>query len=183
MGASSSNEDNKVFSFNKTKCIITGLDATGKTSILYHLKVGENITYKKLSNGFLIRNLQCKNFNAIIFDLGGEDLILNRVRSEFKNVHGIIFVVDSDDIYRIDDAKHELENLLKEEKLRDSILLVLANKQDLPRSIKPNELANRLNLQSITDREYHIQGTSAKTGDGILESLKWFNEHICMKFK
>ena len=59
------------------------------------------------------------------------------------SAEGIIFVVDSNDRDRIDDskdyehsAKEELNRMLSEDELRDAVLLVFANKQDLPNAMK-----------------------------------------------
>ncbi len=77
----------------------------------------------------------------------------------------MIFVVDSNDRDRIDDskdyehsAKEELNRMLAEDELRDAVLLVFANKQDLPNAMKVQEVTERL-------------GTSAPTGDGLYEGL------------
>ena len=42
----------------------------------------------------------------------------------------MIWVVDSADVWRLEDCKSELHNLLKEERLAGATLLILANKQD-----------------------------------------------------
>ena len=44
-------------------------------------------------------------------------------------------MVDSNDRDRIDAARDELHRMLNEDELRDSILLVFANKQDLPHAM------------------------------------------------
>jgi GTPase SAR1 family protein len=61
-------------------------------------------------------------------------------RSYFHTIQGLIFVFDPNDIDRIDSARQELHCLLKNHDLRDAIILVYANKQDLPNAIKPQEL-------------------------------------------
>ena len=42
---------------------------------------------------------------------------------------GLIFVVDSNDRERVQEAKEELARMLNEDELRDAVLLVFANKQ------------------------------------------------------
>lgn len=64
--------------------------------------------------------------------MGGQDKIRPLWRHYFQNTEGIIFVVDSNDVDRISVAKNELERMLSEDELRDAVLLVFANKQDLP---------------------------------------------------
>lgn len=45
---------------------------------------------------------------------------------------GLIFVIDSSDTKRIEEAKQELHRIINDREMKDSLLLVFANKQDLP---------------------------------------------------
>lgn len=75
-----------------------------------------------------------------MWDVGGQDKIRPLWRHYFQNTQGIIFVVDSNDRDRITEAREELQRMLNEDELRDAILLVFANKQDLPvRQIIPSD--------------------------------------------
>ena len=81
-----------------------------------------------------------------------------------QNTQGIIFVVDSNDRDRIDDskdyehsAKEELNRMLSEDELRDAVLLVFANKQDLPNAMKVQEVTERLGLNKLRNRQWYIQ--------------------------
>lgn len=71
-----------------------------------------------------------------MWDVGGQDKIRPLWRHYFQNTQGIIFVVDSNDRDRIVEAREELQRMLNEDELRDALLLVFANKQDLPVSIE-----------------------------------------------
>lgn len=64
--------------------------------------------------------------------MGGQDKIRPLWRHYFQNTQGIIFVVDSNDRDRVVEAREELQRMLNEDELRDALLLVFANKQDLP---------------------------------------------------
>jgi ADP-ribosylation factor 6 len=44
----------------------------------------------------------------------------------------LIFVVDSSDRERIDEARQELHRIIGDREMRNALLLVFANKQDLP---------------------------------------------------
>lgn len=72
-----------------------------------------------------------------MWDVGGQDKIRPLWRHYFQNTQGIIFVVDSNDRDRITEAREELQRMLNEDELRDAILLVFANKQDLPVCYRP----------------------------------------------
>merc|ERR1712182_125559 len=88
---------------------------------------------------------------------------------------GLIFVVDSNDRDRIDDAKEELSRMLNEDELRDAVVLVFANKQDLPQAMSAAEVTDKLGLQQMRNRNWFVQSTCATTGDGLYEGLDWLS--------
>lgn len=67
--------------------------------------------------------------NLAVWDVGGQDKIRPLWRHYYQNTQGLIFVVDSNDRDRVDAARDELHRMLNEDELRESILLVFANKQ------------------------------------------------------
>lgn len=50
-----------------------------------------------------------------IWDVGGQKTIRSYWRNYFEQTDGLVWVVDSSDLRRLDDCKSELDNLLKEE--------------------------------------------------------------------
>jgi small GTP-binding protein len=82
--------------------------------------------------GFNVETVEYKNIQFTVWDVGGQDKIRPLWRHYFQNTQGIIFVVDSNDRDRIVEAREELQRMLNEDELRDALLLVFANKQDLP---------------------------------------------------
>jgi ADP-ribosylation factor protein 1 len=77
--------------------------------------------------------------------------------SDFQNTQGIIFVVDSNDRERISEAREELQRMLNEDELRDALLLVFANKQDLPNAMNASEITDKLGLHGLRQRTWYIQ--------------------------
>jgi len=63
-------------------------------------------------------------------------------------------------------AKAELDRMLAEEELREAVLLVFANKQDLPKALPVAKVSEELGLAALRARTWHIQGCCATTGDG-----------------
>jgi len=51
----------------------------------------------------------------------------------------------------------ELFNLLINEDLKQSVFLVMANKQDVKGAMNPTEIAEKLSLTEIKNHEWHIQ--------------------------
>jgi len=157
------------------RILLVGLDAAGKTSILYKLKLNEMVTTIP-TIGFNVEQVDYKNLSMTIWDVGGQDKIRALWRHYYQNTDAIIFVVDSNDSVRMELAMEELQTMLRDPELRDSALLVLANKQDLPASLKVPAVADALNLKSLRNRDWHIQGCTAPTGDGLFEGLDWLSE-------
>jgi ADP-ribosylation factor protein 1 len=90
-------------------------------------------------------------------------------------------VVDSNDRERVSEAKEELQRMLNEDELRDAILLIFANKQDLPNAMNATEITDKLGLQALRTREWFIQSTCATNGDGLFEGLEWLSTHLKSK--
>lgn len=82
--------------------------------------------------GFNVETVEYKNIQFTVWDVGGQDKIRPLWRHYYQNTQGIIFVIDSNDRDRVVEAREELQRMLNEDELRDALLLVFANKQDLP---------------------------------------------------
>ena len=68
--------------------------------------------------------------------------------------------------------------MLGEDELRDAVLLVFANKQDLPNAMKAAQLTDELGLSAIRNRNWYIQSTCATSGDGLYEGLDWLSNEL-----
>ena len=156
---------------------MVGLDAAGKTTILYKLKLGEVVTTIP-TIGFNVESVEYKNINFTVWDVGGQDKIRPLWRHYFTNTQGLIFVVDSNDRERIQEAKDELNKMLDEDELRDAVVLVFANKQDLPNALSTSELVDKLGINSLKNRHWYIQATCATQGSGIYEGLDWLSDQL-----
>ena len=95
-----------------------------------------------------------------------------------KDNDGLIFVVDSTDAERMNEVRDDLWHLLEQEELRDTKVLVFANKQDLPNAANPSQITDRLELRKLIDRPWYVQAACAKSGDGLVEGLTWLAEKV-----
>ncbi|KAL7057987.1 hypothetical protein AAHC03_016351 [Spirometra sp. Aus1] len=130
MGLMFSRIFDRIFGKQEMSILMVGLDAAGKTTILYKLNLG------------------------------------------------LIFVVDSNDHERIDEARDELDRMLSDEGLHETPLLVFANKQDLPNAMPASEITQRLGLTSLQGREWYVQATCAISGTGLYEGLHWLSNTL-----
>ncbi|KAG6601505.1 ADP-ribosylation factor, partial [Cucurbita argyrosperma subsp. sororia] len=114
----------RLFAKKEMRILMVGLDAAGKTTILYKLKLGEIVTTIP-TIGFNVETVEYKNISFTVWDVGGQDKIRPLWRHYFQNTQGLIFVVDSNDRDRVVEARDELHRMLNEDELRDAVLLVV----------------------------------------------------------
>ncbi|KAM9854531.1 ADP-ribosylation factor 4-like [Aulostomus maculatus] len=177
MGLTISSVFSRLFGKKQMRILMVGLDAAGKTTILYKLKLGEIVTTIP-TIGFNVETVEYKNISFTVWDVGGQDKIRPLWRHYFQNTQGLIFVVDSNDRERLTEAADELFKMLQEDELKDAILLVFANKQDLPNAVPVGELTEKLNLASIRHKKWHMQSTCATQGTGLYEGLDWLSDEL-----
>jgi ADP-ribosylation factor-like protein 3 len=72
----------------------------------------------------------------------------------------------------------ELKQLLDEDRLANTPLLIFANKQDLMNALQPNEISDELGLNEIRDRVWNILPCSAKSGEGLQDGMEWVVSQI-----
>ena len=119
--------------------------------------------------------------NLNIWDVGGQKTIRSYWRNYFEATEAIIWVVDSGDKVRLNDCKEELHKLLLTEKLAGATLLIFCNKQDLPGALKPKDISEFLDVNSIQNRHYQIISCSAMTGEGLKDGMEWLVDDIKLR--
>jgi len=162
------------------RILMVGLDAAGKTTILYKLKLGEVVTTIP-TIGFNVETVEYKNLSFTVWDVGGQDKIRPLWRHYYQGTNGLIYVVDSNDRDRSEDAREELTKMLNEDEMRDAVVLVFANKQDLPNAMTAAEVTEKLGLHNLRHRQWYIQSACATTGDGLYEGLDWLSKTLTSK--
>ena len=162
------------------RVVIIGLDLAGKTSILNKLKYDEagNTTP---TVGFNFQTVVHKRSEINIWDTGGQDKIRDLWKHYYEQVNGIIFVVDSTDENRLEEAKNELHKALSDIRLKDAFLCIIANKQDKTDKLLPvDTVKKQLALEDISDsRAWTFIPASAHSGAGLTEVLNWLSIQKC----
>merc|ERR1712025_929563 len=174
MGNFFSNLFSNLFGQKELRILILGLDGAGKTTILYRLQVGEVVTTIP-TIGFNVETVTYKNLKFQAWDLGGQTSIRPYWRCYYANTDAIIYVVDSMDRDRIGISKTELLTMLEEDELKQAILVVFANKQDLEGCLSVTEVANALGLDALKNRTFQIFKASAIRGEGLDEAMEWLS--------
>jgi len=168
----------RMFQKKEMRILMLGLDNSGKTSILYRLKLGQP---KKTipTIGFNVETLEYKSIAFTVWDVGGQEKLRTLWRHYYANTQALIFVVDSSDRSRLQEAAEELHRLIKEEELHDALLLVFANKQDLPGAANAAEVSEEMRLYPpYISKSCYIQSCCAQTGDGLHAGLDWLSSNF-----
>ncbi|KAL1129423.1 hypothetical protein AAG570_013950 [Ranatra chinensis] len=148
-----------------------GLDSAGKTTALYRLKFDQYLNTVP-TIGFNCEKVKgtlgrAKGVGFLVWDVGGQEKLRPLWKSYTRCTDGIIFVLDSVDMERMEEAKMEL-----------------ANKQDLPLARQPRELEKLLGLHELGHSHvWYVQPACAITGEGLQEGLEALYEMILKRRK
>ncbi|XP_067425328.1 E3 ubiquitin-protein ligase TRIM23 isoform X4 [Emydura macquarii macquarii] len=140
------------------RVVTLGLDGAGKTTILFKLKQDE--------------------FMQPIPTIGGKHKLRPLWKHYYLNTQ-VVFVVDSSHRDRVSEAHSELAKLLTEKELRDALLLIFANKQDVAGALSVEEITEMLSLHKLCcGHSWYIQGCDARSGMGLYEGLDWLSRQL-----
>lgn len=173
-----------VFTFSSrspSKVIFLGLDGAGKTSILYRLKCDDSFEITP-TIGFNVEMIQlpARGTSFTVWDVRGDSKISPLWKLYFPDCKGVVFVVDASDTSRFEEAKEELDWVLKSDEIAGIPFVLLVNKQDLPQAARPSDVAQKLGLSDnkINERKILVKGTSARTGEGLVEAMQELSKMI-----
>ncbi len=178
---------------NKMIIIMLGLDSVGKSTILYTLKLEEIVTTIPRI-GFNIETVTYKNISFAVWDSGEWECCARRPlwTQCYQKVNAVIWVIDSNDRERLCDedngdnqyqmnvAQEVLHRKLADDELKDAVLLIFANKQDLPNVMDIHEILKRLKIDQIK-HNWLIHVSCGMTGDGLYEGLDWLSNTLNKK--
>lgn len=114
----------------------------------------------------------------VFWDLGGQPGLRTIWEKYYGESHAFVFVVDSSDLPRLEEAKQVLDRVMSSKDTAGAPLLVLANKQDAPRAVAGIEIKEHIGLNRYEHHVCDVQPCSAMTGDGLKQSIDWLIDRI-----
>eukprot|EP01137_Pigoraptor_chileana_P023216 Opistho-2@89169 len=157
----------------EARVLFLGLDASGRTTALYLMKLGE-LVQTIPTIGFNVETIECAGMQITAWDVGGCDKIRPLWRHYFQNTTALVFFVDSNDRERLDSLRDEVLSFLNEPELRGLPALFFANKQDLPNALTPAEITVRLNLETLlAGRAWRMFGSTCKDVGTFGDGFQW----------
>jgi small GTP-binding protein len=169
------NENKEIVKKETKRVLMLGLDDSGKTKILYLLKLKEKVTTIP-TIGFNVEDINKESWEKAIsiWDVGGNVKIRCLWLYYFENLNGIIWVYDISNKERIEESQNELKKMLDNSKIEKNIpLLIYANKCDL--NINGNKTNDFLTgIQDyINSRPYYIKECNINDLESYEDGLDW----------
>lgn len=177
----------KVRSFNvPQRIVMLGLDAAGKSTILNSMSLGNNTTVKP-TIGFNVDEVHVPGTRVsfVVWDLGGQESLRLIWRQYLQGIAGLVFVVDSADVSRIQEARSCLQALIRDPHLAGVPIALVANKQDLADALSANEIEELLSLKSLSEirNPYIVRPTVALNGQGVTDLFVDFAKLVRVQAK
>eukprot|EP00179_Madagascaria_erythrocladioides_P005737 CAMPEP_0198309350 /NCGR_PEP_ID=MMETSP1450-20131203/1745_1 /TAXON_ID=753684 ORGANISM="Madagascaria erythrocladiodes, Strain CCMP3234" /NCGR_SAMPLE_ID=MMETSP1450 /ASSEMBLY_ACC=CAM_ASM_001115 /LENGTH=442 /DNA_ID=CAMNT_0044012103 /DNA_START=129 /DNA_END=1454 /DNA_ORIENTATION=- len=162
----------------ESRVLMVGLDASGRTTVLYQWKLGSVVTTIP-TIGFNVETIEYNHeklgrFALTCWDVGGCDKIRPLWRHYFQNTQLVMMFFDSNDRDRFPEAVEELNRMISEEELRNAPILLVFNKQDLPNAMAPSEMMKEIGVDELRRRGKVVRGRGvcATSGSGLQELLR-----------
>merc|ERR1712129_13996 len=95
-----------------------------------------------------VKIMEFDNMRLQFWDLPGQTNFRKIWTHYYKEVHGIVFMIDSADTDRLKEVRNELHKLLNEYELKYAPILILSNKQDLKQAVDYQSIINTLQIVS-----------------------------------
>ena len=165
------------------KILFLGLEDSGKTTLLYHKQLDQNITTVTTEEQNIEILPSIEGISFVVWDMGGQKSLRRRWEDQYIGTDGIVFVVDSTDPRKFPEVKDELFKLFDNEDLNGVPICMLAHKQDLPDAEEPNNLVDLVGLREVVSHEWRVFGTSTVTGTGIDTAFSKFSLLVRSLFK
>ena len=156
---------------------ICGLANAGKTTIVKYLETGRFVDTQPTMGINRAETITVEKLEINIFDLGGQEDFRVLWPEVNEKSDGVVFVVDRHDMINFSIARDTFNNIIESQIEKDVIVLILLHKSDIPGGIPRSQFIQEFNLGQLKYK-WAVYETSAKTGENIFESFRWFFESL-----
>ena len=152
------------------KVFIFGLDNAGKTTLTQFIKDDTQVQKTTPTLSFGIDNLIIKDIDFVFWDAPGQQNLRSRWGRGLLDAKILVFILDTSDSERFEEAKEELNKILDNIDARGIALIFCFHKMDLQES-KDNYTKARdiFRLQKVGEREVYRYQTTVHEEGGVKE--------------
>ncbi|KAB0344737.1 hypothetical protein FD754_021663, partial [Muntiacus muntjak] len=139
-----------------------------------------------------LTTLLVDNYEVSIYDLKGDMQGREIWPNYYAQAHGLVFVLDSSDLERMQEVKVLLPNLLSDERVVGKPILLLANKQDKTGALPPGDIIEYLLLERLMNENRSpcrvkscsvIKDLQRRSHQPIVDGLHWLLSAIGEKYE
>ncbi|XP_017716273.1 PREDICTED: ADP-ribosylation factor-like protein 13A isoform X2 [Rhinopithecus bieti] len=129
-----------------------------------------------------LTTLLLDEYELSIYDLNGDLKGWEAWPNYYAQAHGLVFVLDSSDIRRMQEVKIILTHLLSDKRVAGKPILLLANKQDKKKALMPSDIIDYLLLKKLVKENKcpcrvepcsAIRSLERRNHQPIVEGLRW----------
>ncbi len=168
-----------------TRVFLLGLSNAGKTTFLKLLQLDEFINPTR-TMGLDVEDVNKDGLVMKVWDVGGQETFRESIWLRLLELEPdvIIYVVDSADHKMLEENEKWFRKIALSPYTKNTPIIVLANKQDLPNAMSEGKLAVKMHLletslerdETANPRSFRVFPTSFKTGEGVETVMEYLEE-------
>ncbi len=166
---------------SKIPIVVTGLSFAGKSSYIQRLRTDTFKEHQKTTMGVDIEFLRYQAITYHLFDLGGHLPFRKTFWENYVELaEGLIFIFDSVDRTRLEEANHWFWQVVEWGK-KAKVIVFLANKWDVGTHLDLETISESFELKKFADlpeKSFHISPISCKTGYNVNECFEWLTKQL-----
>jgi small GTP-binding protein len=163
---------------------VIGDQFVGKTSLLYKYLNKDELVKTTIGNTYEIKitSFDGKKVTINFIDTSGQDKFKAITKSIFHEADGFIIVFDLNNEITFDNILYWFYEIKNTIDIHDTEILMIGNKNDLERKVSLQRIHNFEKINNL-GIEYLFHETSAKTGDGVDESISILIEKLIKHYE
>ena len=179
-----------IFMDRKGRVVILGLENAGKTTLL-NLIAHDKLVAAAPTKTTWTEEVKVGGISMKVMDVGGHSAVRRIWRKYIHGVDGIVFVVDAKSVDDFELVRGELDKLLADEYLDESVpFAILGNKVDLPGAVSEHELSYHLGISdqrtgkknfNLKQRPIELFMCSMVKKAGFKDAFQWLASSMAAK--
>ncbi len=160
-----------------SKVLLLGADGVGKTSLLYKLKLDEDVQTLH-TIGFNVEEINYKDKIIRMWDIGGDDKIKYLWKHYMADCKCLIYILNLADKGRLDNYIEYFNVMLEQHKNYMNIpIIIFGNKFNDKAEFEPEEMLKKINFPPEITPPHILKG-NVKTGEGLSDLLDYIYNNI-----
>lgn len=154
----------------------------GKTTLLHRLRTGDVRSFPPTDRPHLTETFECNGIAFQAWDMGGHEAVRHLWEDYVCECSAVLFLVDSADKARLEEAAFELDALIGEKIVADVPVAIMCNKCDLDEALSSKEIEEGLHYQELQtmqgEDKIAMFRISVLKGEGYQSAFRWVAQFL-----